>query len=202
MRCAACAWLVDRALSREDGVREASANAITGRLRLRWDPARAPLSRLLGRLDALGYRPFLAGGEALERERRRERNSLLLRLGIAALAATQAMMFSEAAYLDTAHAMAPATRDFFRWLTLLTCTPVVFYSGMPILAGLRRELALSRGYEIAGSSLTISSDDGRQEWRFVALALSRKSGVPLSALAAELARFEGIDSFQLSHARN
>lgn len=65
-----------------------------------------------------------------------------------------------------------------------------------------RKLALERGYEIAGSSLTISSEEGRQEWRFVALALSRKTGAPLSELARELAAFDGVDSFQLSHARN
>ena len=65
-----------------------------------------------------------------------------------------------------------------------------------------RTVALERGYEIAGSSLTISSDEGRQEWRFVALALSRKTGAPLSELARELAAFDGVDSFQLSHARN
>jgi Cu2+-exporting ATPase len=144
MRCAACAWLVDRALAREPGVREASANAVTGRLRLRWDPARTQLSRVLARLDALGYRPFLAGGEALELERRRERNALLLRLGIAGLAAMQAMMFSEAAWLGDAQQMALPTRDFFRWLTLLACTPVVFFSGLPFLTGMRRELALRR----------------------------------------------------------
>ncbi|HMB42699.1 MAG TPA: heavy metal translocating P-type ATPase metal-binding domain-containing protein, partial [Luteimonas sp.] len=30
MRCAACAWLIDRALTRQAGVLEASANAVTG----------------------------------------------------------------------------------------------------------------------------------------------------------------------------
>jgi putative Mg2+ transporter-C (MgtC) family protein len=65
-----------------------------------------------------------------------------------------------------------------------------------------RKIALERGYEIAGGSLTIDGDNGGQEWRFVALALSRQSGSPLSELATELAAFEGIDGFQLSHARN
>jgi putative Mg2+ transporter-C (MgtC) family protein len=65
-----------------------------------------------------------------------------------------------------------------------------------------RGMALERGYEIAGGTLAIGASDGAQEWRFVALALSRKSGAPLSALAEELAKFEGVDSFQLSHARN
>ncbi|MES2325209.1 MAG: MgtC/SapB family protein [Pseudomonadota bacterium] len=65
-----------------------------------------------------------------------------------------------------------------------------------------RRIALERGYAIAGGSLTIGSTEGMQEWRFVALALSKKSGAPLSVLATELASFDGIDSFQISHARN
>ena len=65
-----------------------------------------------------------------------------------------------------------------------------------------RRIAHERGYAIAGGSLTIGSSEGQQEWRFVALALSKKSGAPLSLLAQELAAFDGIDSFQVSHARN
>ena len=72
---------------------------------------------------------------------------------------------------------------------------------VPREAALRR-VALERGYEIAGGSLTIGSDHGAQEWRFVALALSKKSGAPLAELAAELNTFDGISSFQISHARN
>jgi len=65
-----------------------------------------------------------------------------------------------------------------------------------------RTMALQRGYEIAGGSLMIGSDGGQQEWRFVAIALSKRSGAPMSVLSAELAAFDGIHSFQLSHARN
>ena len=156
MRCAACAWLIDRALAREPGVAEASANAITGRIRIAWDPARTPLSWPLERLAALGYRPYLATGEARERARRRERNRSLLRIGLAGLGAMQAMMFAEALYLDTANEMPAATRDFFRWLTFLVSTPVVFWAGWPFLAGAWRELrqrALGMDTLIAGSSL-------------------------------------------------
>jgi putative Mg2+ transporter-C (MgtC) family protein len=65
-----------------------------------------------------------------------------------------------------------------------------------------RRIALERGYEVQGGSLTISSNSGQQEWRFVALALSKKSGAPLAELAAELNAFDGIDGFLISHARN
>lgn len=140
MRCAACAWLIDRALSREPGVIDASANAVTGRIRIAWDPARTALSAPLRRLLALGYRPYLATGEARERGRRSERNRWLLRLGVAGLGAMQAMMFAEALYLDTSGAMSHPMRDFLRWVTFLVATPVVFWAGWPFLSGCAREL--------------------------------------------------------------
>ncbi len=140
MRCAACAWLIDRALSREDGVLDVVANAVTGRVRIAWDPAKTPLSKPLRRLQALGYRAYLAAGDALEQARRRERNRWLLRIGIAGLGAMQAMMFAEALYLDTARQMSLPMRDFLRWVTFLVSTPVVFWAGWPFLAGAWREL--------------------------------------------------------------
>ncbi len=156
MRCAACAWLIDRALAREPGIIDSTANAVTGRVRIAWKPDQAPLSRLLERMTMLGYRPYLAGSEASERARVKERNRWLLRLGIAGLGALQAMMLAEALYLDFDSSMPLPTRDFFRWLTFLVSAPVVFYSGWPFLAGAWRELRerhLGMDTLIAGSTL-------------------------------------------------
>ncbi|MDR0183733.1 heavy metal translocating P-type ATPase [Lysobacter arvi] len=156
MRCAACAWLIDRALRRQPGVLDAGANAVTGRIVVSWDPQRVALSTLMQRLAALGYRPWLATGDAREQAQRRERRRWLIRLGVAGLGAIQAMMFAEALYLDTAQQMPVATRDFFRWITFLVSTPVVFYSGWPFLEGMWRELRGRRvGMDtlIAGSTL-------------------------------------------------
>jgi Cu2+-exporting ATPase len=144
IHCAACAWLITRALGSLPGVIEAEANAVTGRLQLRWDPARTPLSPVLERLAALGYRPHLATGEATQAARRDERRDLLKRLAVAGLGALQAMMFAEALYLDFDALMPVATRDAFRWLAFAVSTPVVFYAGKPFLDGMRRELRLRR----------------------------------------------------------
>jgi P-type Cu2+ transporter len=140
MRCAACAWLIDRALTREAGLVEISANAVTGRIRLIWNPASNKLSAILGRLLTLGYRPFLTGNRESELAIRAEQRNWMLRLGVAGIGALQAMMYAEALYLDTAHQMPLATRDFFRWLTFLVATPVVFYAGLPFIRGAWREL--------------------------------------------------------------
>lgn len=65
-----------------------------------------------------------------------------------------------------------------------------------------RVLALERGYEIATGTIFIASKDGKTEWRFVAVALNRKLAASLSAMSQELGKFEGIESYQLAHARN
>ncbi|GAB6197316.1 heavy metal translocating P-type ATPase [Lysobacter xanthus] len=156
MRCAACAWLIDRALAREPGIVDVGANAVTGRIRLTWDPAKTVLSAPLRRLALLGYRPYLAGGTRDEEARRRARNRSLLRIGIASLGAMQAMMFGEALYLDTSGSMAHATRDFLRWITFLVSTPVVFYAGWPFLEGAWRELRHRRlGMDVLVATSTL-----------------------------------------------
>jgi putative Mg2+ transporter-C (MgtC) family protein len=65
-----------------------------------------------------------------------------------------------------------------------------------------RGAALKRGYEIAGGSISIVVQGGKMEWHFVAVAFNKRSGAPISELARELALFEGVESFNLSHARN
>ncbi len=154
MRCAACAWLIDRALRSETGVTDATANAITGRVQVRWNPSLVKLSSLMSRLSRLGYRPWLASGEGREQALRIERRTSLMRLGVAGLGAMQAMMFAEALYFDSNGDMAVATRDFFRWITFMVATPVVFYSGWPFLQGMAREL---RGRRIGMDTLVAGS---------------------------------------------
>jgi Cu2+-exporting ATPase len=156
MRCAACAWLIDRALSRETGILGIVANAVTGRIRIAWDPQATRLSQVLDILVKLGYRPYLATGQSREQQRRAERKQWVLRLGIAGLGMMQAMMLAESLYLDFGNAMPIPTRDFFRWITFLVATPVVFYSGWPFLSGCWRELKqrhLGMDTLIAGSTL-------------------------------------------------
>lgn len=65
-----------------------------------------------------------------------------------------------------------------------------------------RSMASARGYDIANGTIAISLQDGKPEWHFVAIARNRHSMVPISELAREMAKFEGVAGFHLSHARN
>lgn len=67
-----------------------------------------------------------------------------------------------------------------------------------VLARVARE----RGYEVASGTFQIHRTRDHEEWRYVAIAIDKDLASPLSALSEELSRFEGVEEFQLSHARN
>ena len=77
-----------------------------------------------------------------------------------------------------------------------------FRQGFHVAEQVLRDMASSRGYDIAGGSIVISLKDGAPEWRFIAVARRRQNMTPISELAHEMSRFEGVTGFNLSYARN
>ena len=77
-----------------------------------------------------------------------------------------------------------------------------FRDGFAVDDGVLRAMAASRGYDIAGGTIAISLKEGHPEWRFVAVARNRQKMVPISELAHEMSRFDGVIGFHLSYARN
>ena len=70
-----------------------------------------------------------------------------------------------------------------------------------------QELALKqmidrRGYDLADGTVAIALKDGQTEWHFVAIARAQSVGAPLSELAEEVSAFAGVESYQLSYAKN
>lgn len=128
LTCAACAWLIEKRLQQEPAVRQATVNYSNHRLRILWDDAKTPLSRLLADLDRLGYRarPFRQDTHA--GLLRQEARQMLKRLGVAALGSMQVMMYAGSLYLGIDE---EEFREFFRWTCLIVTIPVFFYSGYP-----------------------------------------------------------------------
>ena len=139
LRCAACSWLIDRALREVPGVEEVAVNVAARRLQLVWHPQHVALSALLERIARLGYTPHPLDAQALDAVQRDEQRVALKRLVVAGLGMMQSMMYAVALYAGAFDGMDPVTRDFFRWLGLLVTTPVVLYAGAPFFAGLWRE---------------------------------------------------------------
>ncbi|WP_116809298.1 heavy metal translocating P-type ATPase [Steroidobacter cummioxidans] len=135
LRCSACSWLIDQVLRRHAGVRDVSVNAATGRASIVWDDAKLNLADIMRTIAQLGYVPHPVTDETVTRALREERRDSLKRLAVAGFGMMQVMMFAVAVYsAELANEiMEPGLLNYFRIVSLLVATPVMFYAGAPIL---------------------------------------------------------------------
>ncbi|MDQ6972568.1 MAG: heavy metal translocating P-type ATPase [Mariprofundaceae bacterium] len=144
IHCAACGWLIEKALAGMAGIVKAEVNMVHHRLLLQWQPEKVPLADVLRRLAALGYAaipfdPVQAEGRVREQNRR-----LLFRLGFAGFGAMNIMWISIALYAGVFSGISGEYRQFFYWVSCAIATPVLFYSGGPILRSAYLGLLSSR----------------------------------------------------------
>ncbi|MGP4712908.1 MULTISPECIES: heavy metal translocating P-type ATPase [unclassified Psychrobacter] len=131
LRCAACTWLIESRLFELDGVSRCQVNLTNQRMRVVWDESKLPISRILATINAIGYEAKPYRQDTHEAMLARHNNKMLLRLGIAALGAMQAMMYAVALYFGEYSDMLVFQRDFLRWVSLFVSIPVFFYAGVP-----------------------------------------------------------------------
>src|SRR5688572_24725452 len=135
LRCSACSWLIDQVLRRHAGIVDVSVNAATGRANVCWNPAQLNLADVMRNIAQLGYVPHPVTDETVSRALREERRDSLKRLAVAGFGMMQVMMFAVAVYsAELAHeVMDPLILNYFRIVSLLVATPVMFHAGAPIL---------------------------------------------------------------------
>jgi Cu2+-exporting ATPase len=142
IRCASCVWLVEKVLSRTDGVLRARVNYATHRARVRWNPEEVSLLEILRRIHATGYipKPYTESEQVLARKA--ETRELLVRFGTAAFLSSQLMIYSIALYAGYFQGMEPGIRRLLQVIALGLTLPVIGYAGLPFLvstlAGLKR----------------------------------------------------------------
>ena len=131
LHCAACTWLIGRALQDAHGIRHARINLGSGLAEIRWRDT--PLSAILATIASLGYSPNLHSPNKTDDQQRRERNHDLLRLIVAGLGMMQVMMFATGLYTGAWHGIDHEYEQLLRWISLICSAPVMLYSGYPYL---------------------------------------------------------------------
>lgn len=138
--CAACVWLNERHVSQLNGVVSFQVNYSTHRARLEWDDSKIQLSDVLKAIAEIGYRahPFDPGKQ--DAIYKKEHRRALVRLAVAGLGAMQVMMLAIALYAGAANANDTSMAGFFRWVSMLIATPVVFYSAQTFFQSAWRDI--------------------------------------------------------------
>jgi Cu2+-exporting ATPase len=141
IRCASCAWVIERYLGGRRGVSSARVNYATGRARIRWDPESAGISDIASWIRQLGYTPYPVESRVPEEMLNREKRDLLIRFGTSAFLSMQVMTFAAGLYAGYFQGIEPKYASAFKALAFALTTPVIFYAGFPFLrnaaAGIR-----------------------------------------------------------------
>ena len=140
LRCAACAWLIERHVQRQPGVVEMRVNLASERAELCWREGDTHLSTLLAEIDRLGYGAQPYRPDLQEAARREEYRAALRRLALAGLGAMQVMMFAVGLYAGAWQDIAPEYRDYLRLVSALVTAPIVAYAARPFFAAAWRDL--------------------------------------------------------------
>jgi ATPase, P-type (transporting), HAD superfamily, subfamily IC/heavy metal translocating P-type ATPase len=144
MHCAACVWLIERALGAMKGIVSIQVNAVARRARVVWRDSEITLPQILHALPRIGFQALPLDAQGLDDARRQESRAALKRLLVAGFGAMQAMMFAPALYLGAAASLDASTRELLRWVGFLVATPVVLYSAQPFFAGALRSLRIGQ----------------------------------------------------------
>lgn len=137
IHCAACVWLIERALQPMAGVMLAEVNLAHHRLRVRWSSDQIRLSSVMKRLHALGYSAMPYDPERAEGSARKQNRDLLYRMSFAGFGVANMMWITVSLYAGelSASKIELGHKHFFWWVALLLSTPVLLYSGWPFLRG-------------------------------------------------------------------
>lgn len=140
IRCANCSRSIRRGLDALPGVVSAEVNVVNSRVSVTWDTQRTSLHKVLGTVASLGFRPVPLVGEAAALAQRSEQRSMLKRIGLAAIASMQIMMYAFGLYAGAFDGIDDNWAQLLRITCLVVASPVLLYSGAPILRGALQDI--------------------------------------------------------------
>jgi Cu2+-exporting ATPase len=147
IRCPACLWLNEQRLRALPGVVDAGAIYASQTARVRWDPSRVELSRILGAVREIGYeaRPLDASHRAaLDADAARRDTPRLVFAGFVGM---MVMNLAVAAYLlggPGADGRLPLWETFARFGEAAGCLVLLAYPGQDFFRGAWRDLRRRR----------------------------------------------------------
>lgn len=125
MWCPACAWLIDQALRKSDGIIESRCNFSTDRLQIEYDPIRTSPDQIIQSIRSLGYKTAVPEESQDAIERRKE----FIRFIISVFLTMNVMMMSYALYSGFFTELTPDTIYKLSWPAFIMATIVLFYGG-------------------------------------------------------------------------
>lgn len=127
LHCAACVWLIEKMLLKNEGVLEININYQTKRASIEYNPNKTKAKDILNIIISLGYIP-LAYNPNTTMKAKRTHIEFYSRLIVAIACVMNIMWLSIARYAGYFSSMEQSVQDIINFAEFILCTPVLFYS--------------------------------------------------------------------------
>ena len=131
LTCAACAWLIEKQLSKQVGIENIEVNYSNMTAIIKWNRSELELSKILTVIRQIGYVATPYEPRIQYQQLQKQHSQQLKRIGITAVLGMQIMIISVALYFGHFTGIDESWKDLLQKLGLLFTLPILFYGAQP-----------------------------------------------------------------------
>ena len=154
LHCAACVWLIESILKKQENVIEARINLSRKTLFLKWSKDAKTGNDLVHLIHEIGYKLLPFDEEILNSAEKKYNDSILKALAVAGFGAGNIMLFSFSLWFSDVIDMGSGTRNMMHLFSSLIALPVIIFSSRPFFSSAWK--SIKQGYPNMDLAISIA----------------------------------------------
>ncbi|MGZ3776233.1 MAG: heavy metal translocating P-type ATPase [Mucilaginibacter sp.] len=126
IHCSSCIWLLEQLNRVNPAIYYSRVDFLRKQVNIRFDNQQISLYNVVEALDHIGYEPLISLQDVLKKQSLDKKDNLVKKIAVAGFCFGNVMLLSFPEYLGISQ-YEQSFRQFFGWLNLAFCLPVVFY---------------------------------------------------------------------------
>lgn len=135
IHCAACVWLNEAALQKQQGIISASINYTNNKAKIVFDPRAIKLSAIFSLISSIGYEAHIYDPSTQENLLAKESKSYFTSFVVGVFCTMSIMMVAIAQYAGYFKGMSADMKSVLNLISCLLATPVLFFTGRVFFVG-------------------------------------------------------------------
>ncbi|EAM0684811.1 heavy metal translocating P-type ATPase [Campylobacter jejuni] len=129
IECAACVWLNEKILTKQEGILELDINHLNHKARIVFDEQSISLVQILRLIESIGYKASAYDASKASKKADLLKREFYSKLVVAIACVMNIMWIAVAKYAGFFSGMDKDTKDILNFAEFILCSPVLFYTG-------------------------------------------------------------------------
>ncbi|MGH2266793.1 heavy metal translocating P-type ATPase [Campylobacter taeniopygiae] len=142
IECAACVWLNEKILIKQQGILELDINHLSHKARIVFDKESISLSQILNLIESIGYKASAYNPAKNSKKADLMKRDFYSKLVVGIACVMNIMWIAVAKYAGFFSGMDRDTKDILNFFEFILCSPVLFYTGSNFYKSALRSLKL------------------------------------------------------------